>query len=157
MSYLSLKVIHILSAILLFGLGLGTVFYKMMADRSRNTAAIAITSRNVVLADWLFTTPTILIQPLTGFWMAYQLGIPLDLPWLQVSYGLYLLAGVCWLPVVVLQIRMRDLANAANRDASPIPALYYHYGRIWRWLGVPAFFAMTALVAVMVFHEALWS
>ena len=73
MIYLTLKLIHILSAIVLFGLGSGTVFYKVMADKSGDLAAIAITSRHVVLADWWFTTPTVLIQPLTGFLLAGQL------------------------------------------------------------------------------------
>ncbi len=157
MTYLSLKVIHILSAILLFGLGLGTVFYKLMADQSRNPAAMAVTSRHVVLADWVFTTPTVLIQPITGLWMAHLLGIPLDDSWLLLSYFLYLIAGICWLPVVVLQIRMRDLAVEAFDTNSPIPSLYYRYTRIWQWLGIPAFISMILIVVVMVFHSTLWS
>ena len=74
MTFLTLKVIHILSAIILFGLGCGTVFFKMMADRSNNHAAIAVTSEHVVLADWWFTTPTVIIQPITGIMLANQLG-----------------------------------------------------------------------------------
>ncbi len=157
MTYLTLKVIHILSAILLFGLGLGTVFYKVMADRSKNPSAMALTSRHVVLADWLFTTPTIIIQPLTGLWMAHLLGLPLDESWLLATYVLYLLAGVCWLPVVVLQIRMRDLSAKAITDKTAIPMLYYRYTQIWQWLGIPAFVAMILITVIMVFHNSLWS
>ena len=113
MIYLTLKLIHILSAIVLFGLGSGTVFYKVMADKSGDLAAIAITSRHVVLADWWFTTPTVLIQPLTGFLLAGQLSAPFGEGWLWWTLVLYLLTGLCWLPVVVLQIRMRDIAAEA--------------------------------------------
>lgn len=149
--YLALKWLHILSAMVLFGTGLGSAFYKFMTDRSGDPAAIATVNRLVVLADWWFTTPTIVIQPITGVAMALWIGFPLTTPWLVISMGLYLLAGACWLPVVWLQMRMRDLALQAAREASPLPPLYHRYARIWFWLGVPAFLAMVAVVGLMVF------
>lgn len=157
MSFLTLKTIHILSAIILFGVGLGTVFYKIMADRSGDRAAIAVTSRHVVLADWWFTTPTVVIQPLTGILLASRLSLPMTEDWLWQTLGLYLLAGLCWLPVVYLQIRMRDIAAAAERQNRPLPSSYGYYSRIWMVLGVPAFFAMLIITALMVFHNSLWS
>ena len=150
MLYLSLKYLHILSMVLLFGTGLGSAFYKWMADRSRDVGHIAATNRQVVLADWFFTTPTILIQPFTGVWLAYRLGIPLTTPWLAASLCLYVLAGVCWLPVVWLQIRMRDLAVSAVLDHSPLSRQYWRYASVWFWLGVPAFGAMLLVVLLMV-------
>ena len=150
MDYLWLKALHILSAILLFGTGLGSAFYKFMADRRGDLSAIATTNRHVVLADWLFTTPTILIQPLTGLWMARIAGWPLTEPWLLASLILYLIAGACWLPVVVLQIRMRDLSAAAVQDNAPFSLRYRRYARIWFWLGIPAFIAMVLTVLLMV-------
>ena len=98
MLYLSLKTVHVLSMVLLFGTGLGTAWYKWMADRSGNLAHIAVTNRHVVLADWLFTTPTVILQPATGLWMAAMIGLPLSTPWLAASLVLYAIAGVCWLP-----------------------------------------------------------
>ncbi|MGR9116462.1 MAG: DUF2269 family protein [Gammaproteobacteria bacterium] len=157
MSFLVLKLIHILSAIILFGVGLGTVFYKIMADRSGDHAAIAITSRHVVLADWWFTTPTVLIQPLTGFLLAKQLSLPFGDDWLLMTVILYLLAGLCWLPVVYLQIRLRDLASDSFQKNQPLPARYRYYSQVWLWLGVPAFFAMLFITTLMVFHGFLWS
>lgn len=152
MSFLILKTLHILSAIILFGVGLGTVFYKIMADRSGNLAAIAVTSRQVVLADWLFTTPAVIFQPLSGMLMASQVGYGLDTPWLVATYWLYILTGACWLPVVMLQIRMRDLAEAALASRTALPDSYRRYARIWLALGAPAFFAMVMITALMVFH-----
>jgi uncharacterized membrane protein len=149
--YLSLKTLHILSAILLFGTGLGSAFYKFMADRRGEVGALAVVNRHVVLADWLFTTPAIVIQPLTGLALLHVLGLSWNTPWALWSFALYFLAGACWLPVVWLQIRMRDLAEAAWREHTPLPPLYRRYARLWFWLGVPAFGAMVAVVGLMVF------
>ncbi|MEY2690650.1 MAG: hypothetical protein RL375_4850, partial [Pseudomonadota bacterium] len=107
MTYTDIKTLHLLSMVLLFGTGLGSAYYKWMADRSGHVAHIAVTNRHVVLADWLFTTPTVILQPLTGLWMAHLAGWPLSTPWIAASLVLYALAGLCWLPVVWLQIRMR--------------------------------------------------
>ncbi len=150
MEYLILKWVHILSAILLFGTGLGSAFYKFFTDRTGNVTAIAVTNRLVVIADWLFTTPTIIIQPITGFWMLHLLDMSLEPVWLWLSLALYLVAGACWLPVVVLQIRMRDLAQECDASQQPIGKEYHHMARTWFWLGVPAFIAMVAVVWLMV-------
>ncbi|MEJ2453122.1 MAG: DUF2269 domain-containing protein [Candidatus Thiodiazotropha sp.] len=152
MEYLTLKWIHILSAILLFGTGLGSAFYKFFTDRSGDVRAMAITNRLVVMADWLITTPTIIIQPITGFWMVYLLHYETLPGWVWYSLGLYLLAGVCWLPVVLLQIRMRDMAQGDGQKPTATPPMsYQRMARIWFWLGVPAFIAMVAVVWLMVF------
>ena len=154
MLYLSLKYLHILSMVLLFGTGLGSAFYKWMADRSGNLAHIAVVNRHVVLADWIFTTPTVIFQPLSGLGMVYLLGLPLATPWITLSLGLYVFAGLCWLPVVWLQIRMRNLADAALMAQTPLPAEYWRYARVWFWLGVPAFVAMVGVVFLMVFKTS---
>jgi uncharacterized membrane protein len=153
MEYLILKWIHILSAILLFGTGLGSAFYKFFTDRSGDIHAIAVTNRLVVFADWLITTPTIIIQPITGLWMVYLLNYPSIPGWIWLSLALYLLAGACWLPVVVLQIRMRDLAHQCLANSHPLGKNYWRMARIWFWLGVPAFIAMVAVVWLMVFKS----
>ncbi len=148
--YTTLKTLHILSMVLLFGTGLGSAFYKWMADRSGPVAHIAATNRQVVLADWLFTTPTVIFQPISGLWLAHLAGWPLSMPWIAASLALYTLAGLCWLPVVALQIRMRDLAEAAVASGADLPAAYGRLARRWFWLGVPAFVAMVLVVVLMV-------
>jgi len=151
MLYLSLKWLHILSATVLVGVGFGTAFYKWMVDRSGEVRAIAYMSRLVVLADWLFTTPAIILQPLTGLWMLQIAGYPLASTWILATLLLYALAGVCWLPVVWLQYRMRSLAQAAAAAEHALPVVYWRYARIWFWLGMPAFISMLAIYALMVF------
>ena len=153
MSYLTLKYLHILSMVMLFGTGLGSAFYKWMADRSRNLEHIAVTNRNVVIADWLFTTPTVIFQPISGIWMAYLAGIPLSTFWVSSSLALYLLAGICWVPVVWLQIRMSKLAGLALENNVSLSDDYWRYARIWFWLGVPAFISMVLVVFLMVFKS----
>lgn len=153
MSYTVLKTLHILSMVLLFGTGLGSAFYKWMADRSGQVAHIAVTNRHVVLADWIFTTPTVILQPLSGLWMAYLADLPLSTPWIAASLGLFALAGACWLPVVWLQIRMQHISAEAVARQSPLPDRYWKMARCWFWLGVPAFISMVLVVALMVFKH----
>jgi len=150
MTFLILKTIHIFSAFLLFGTGLGSAFYKFAADRGGNIEHIANTNKNVVLADWLFTTPTVIIQPLTGILMANMLNLPLSTPWIMISLILYAIAGACWLPVVILQIRMREISRRALRENTELPEQYHRIARIWFWLGVPAFIAMSTVIILMV-------
>jgi uncharacterized membrane protein len=155
MDVLTLKLIHILSATLLFGTGLGTAFHGLASNLSRDVRAIAVANRNVVLADWLFTTPTVIIQPVTGIWLALEQGWPLTTGWILWSLGLYALAGACWLPVVWLQLRMRRMADKAVAAGTELPPLYHRYFRIWFALGWPAFAAMVAIVGLMVFKPDL--
>ena len=151
MSYLSLKVLHMLSMVVLFGTGLGSAWYKWMADRSGEVKHIASTNRQVVKADWLFTTPTIILQPLTGIAMLVLMDIPVTTPWVMWSLVLYLIAGACWLPVVWLQIKMQQLSEEAWLNNRELDDQYWRYARIWFWLGVPAFTAMILIVVLMVF------
>ena len=148
--YEILKAIHIVSSTVLFGTGLGTAFFKWTVDRSGDAAAIRVVSERVVLADWIFTTPAIVIQAVTGIALARLLGYPLTTSWIVWSIGLYCLAGACWIPVVVLQIRMRDLARAANLERASLPPLYWRHAHAWFWLGVPAFAAVLAVFGLMV-------
>ncbi|KQX91349.1 hypothetical protein D9M68_462140 [compost metagenome] len=149
-TYLVLKWLHIVSSVLMVGTGLGSAFYMFFANRSGSVPAQAVVSRLVVRADWWFTTPTVILQPVTGFALAHMAGWPLSTPWLALSLGLFVLAGICWLPVVWLQIRMAALAAQAHRDAMPLPPLYRRYQRCWELLGYPAFVAMAVVFWLMV-------
>ena len=148
--YAVLKTVHIVSSTVLFGAGIGTAFFKWIVDRSGNLAAIAVVAEKVVLADWLFTTPAILVQAITGVALALMLGYPLLKGWLLLAIGLYLLAGACWLPVVWLQMKMRDLARVSRDQVKPLDPQYWVYARIWFWLGVPAFTALVIVFWLMV-------
>jgi uncharacterized membrane protein len=115
--YLLLKTVHIVSATILFGTGLGTAFHMWMSHLSGSVPAIAVAARNTVIADFLFTTPAVVVQPATGVLLAVHAGIPQTEGWLLLSIGLYLVTGACWVPVVWLQVRMHRLADAAPPQA----------------------------------------
>ena len=149
--------IHILSATILFGTGIGTAFHGLASNLRGDVPSLAIANRNVVLADWLFTTPAVIVQPATGFWLAYRLGWPLDSGWIVWSLILYLFVGACWLPVVWLQIRMQRMADEAVAAGTPLPARYHRYFRLWFALGWPAFGAMLVIFWLMVARPDLWS
>jgi uncharacterized membrane protein len=148
--YLALKVIHIVSSTVLFGTGLGTAFFKWTVDRSANLQAIRVVSEKVVLADWLFTSPAIIVQALTGVVMANLLGYPIGHGWVLYAVALYCIAGLCWLPVVWLQIQMRDLARDAEQNETPLSPRYRTLARMWFWLGVPAFACVAIVFWLMV-------
>jgi uncharacterized membrane protein len=154
MEYLIVKFIHVISSTLLFGTGLGSAFYMFFTNRSRDVRAIAIVTRRVVWADWLFTTPTAIIQPATGLYLVHLRGWPLTAEWIWVSLALYVLAAACWLPVVWIQIRMAEMAEKAVKDATDLPPRFWRYHNIWTALGVPAFFAFIAIFYLMVAKPA---
>ncbi len=154
MDYLAIKWLHILSATLMFGTGFGTAFYMFFVNRSGNVQAMAVVTRLVAKADWWFTTPAVIIQPLSGLWMIHLAGFPFTSTWIVWSIALYVLAGVCWLPVVWLQLRMRDMAVAAAQSGEALPARYWQYEKIWTDLGFPAIAALLVVYWLMVHKPA---
>ena len=151
MEYVVVKWLHILSSTFLFGTGIGSAWYMLFANISRDVRAIAVVARNVVIADWMFTATTAVIQPLTGFYMIHLAGYPLHSKWIMWSIALYVLAGACWLPVVWLQMRLRDIAAEAVRTGSTtLPPLYWTYFKTWVALGIPAFIAFVFIFWFMV-------
>jgi len=153
-AYFALKVVHVISSTILFGTGIGIAFFKWIVDRSGNVAAIRVVSERVVLADWLFTTPAIVIQAATGIALATLLGYPMSHGWLLYTLVLYCVAGLCWLPVLRLQIQMRELARKADRDNGPLPPEYWAKARSWFWLGVPAFASLMVVFWLMITKPA---
>ena len=153
--YLIVKTLHILSATFLFGTGVGTAFYLLVTTLGRDVRVVAAVTRCVVIADWLFTATTAIAQPLTGWWLAHRMGMPImEVAWLRWSLQLYALAIACWLPVVWLQMRLRDLAARAAADGTPLPPAYWRAFRAWIALGVPALFAFLAIFWLMVAKPA---
>ncbi|MCY1648807.1 DUF2269 family protein [Caulobacter sp. SL161] len=148
--YLLLKAAHIIGAAVLLGTGAGIAFFMLMAHRTRDPVLIAHTARIVVLADFVFTTTAVIAQPITGGALAQMAGLPFNTGWVALSLALYVVTGLCWLPVVWIQIRLRRLAEAAVAAGEPLPAAYDRLFRIWFVLGFPAFAAVLAIVWLMV-------
>ena len=149
--YPVLEFVHILSSTLLFGTGLGTAFAMWRAHRTNDARVIAAVAQGVVLADWVFTTPAVVIQPATGAALVMLLGYPWTTGWLVAALVLYGLVGACWIPVVWLQMCMRDLARQAAAAGGPLPPLYHRYYRRWFALGWPAFAGVIVIFWLMVY------
>lgn len=154
-TYLVLKWIHIISSVLLVGMGFGSAFYLYFVHRTRNAIAIAEVIRLVVRADYWFTAPAVVIQPLTGFAMLSIAGYSLTQTWLLWTFALYAVAGACWLPVVWLQIKMLKIAGTATQYNAELPARYWRYARYWEWLGYPAFLSVLVIYGLMVFKPTI--
>jgi uncharacterized membrane protein len=148
--YLLLKTLHVIGATVLFGTGAGIAFFMLMAHRSGDVRAIAHTAGVVVIADTLFTATAVALQPVTGAWLAHIAGFSLLHGWVVLSLVLYVVTGLFWLPVVWMQLKMRDLARAAVRDGAPLPAEYHRLWKLWFAFGFPAFFAVAAIIWLMV-------
>lgn len=150
MDYLFVKWVHIVSSTILFGTGIGAAFFMQMANRSRNITNICFATRHVVIADFIFTAPAVILQLATGLWLLGSSGFSLADRWVMWGIALYLFAGLCWLAVVWMQIRMRDLAMAASKDGSVLPDAYWQLSRWWVMLGSLAFPAVVVIFWLMV-------
>jgi len=154
--YLATKLIHVLGATVLFGTGLGIAFFMWMANRRGDAAAIAHTASVVVIADTVFTATAVVVQPVSGIVLAWQVGYQLTESWIIASLALYLIVGACWLPVVYIQLRLRNLARAAVREQAPLSTRYRALYRIWFGLGWPAFGGVILIFILMIWRPQLW-
>ena len=157
MEYVVVKWVHVLSSTILFGAGVGSAFHLFVATLGRDSAGVAQCTRNVVLADWLFTLPSAIVQPVTGLWLVHLMHIPLSTPWVAWSLVLYAIAIACWLPVVWIQIRMREVAVAAERAREPLPRAYRRLFQWWTGLGFGAFFPFVFIFWLMVAKRLPWA
>jgi uncharacterized membrane protein len=152
-----LKFIHVLGASVLFGTGIGIAFFMLMAHRTGHAGVIAVTARFVVIADFIFTATAVVVQPISGYLLTRAVGLSLlEEPWIVLSILIYILVGLCWLPVVFIQMRMRNLANDAAINAKPLPDQYRLLFRIWFTLGWPAFAGVMAIFALMIWQPRWW-
>lgn len=155
MTYFILKYLHVLGAIVLLGTGTGIAFFMLMAHRSGDVAYIARTAGTVVIADVLFTATAVVMQPVTGILLARETGLSLDETWIVLSLILYAVAGLFWLPVVWMQMRMRDLAAAAVAENAALPPAYHRLYWLWFCFGFPGFGAVLAILWLMIAKPVL--
>ncbi|MCA0030873.1 DUF2269 family protein [Mesorhizobium sp. B263B2A] len=155
MMYFVLKYLHVIGAAVLLGTGAGIAFFMLMAHRTGNAATIAAVARIVVLADFLFTATAVVAQPLTGLGLAWLAGYSLSEGWIDLSILLYIATGVFWLPVVWMQIEMRNLATQAALSNQAPPERYNQLFRRWFVFGFPAFGAVLAIFWLMIARPAI--
>lgn len=143
------RLLHVIGATILFGTGAGTAFFMVMARRTGDPALVAHVAQTVVIADTVFTASAVIVQPVTGVLLAHEVGWPLTEGWILLSLALYVLTGIFWLPVVRIQIRLRDIARRSAESNEPLPPEWQRLYRIWFACGFPAFFAVVAIIWLM--------
>jgi len=148
--YFTVKTLHIIGSTILFGTGIGIAFFMFAARYARNLHEKYFAARMTVLADYIFTTPAVILQPATGIWLILNGGYGAHDLWLSLTYGLYVLAGCCWLPVVWIQIQLRRMLAEAVAAQGDLPPRYHKLFRIWFWLGWPAFISLIIIFFLMV-------
>ena len=149
MLYFTLKFLHIIGAAVLLGTGAGIAFFMVMAHLSRKPAVIAGVARIVVIADVVFTATAVVAQPITGLLLVRHVGYSLTDAWIMWSIVLYVITGAFWLPVVWMQMRLRDLAEAAVETGASLPHAYHVLFWWWFAFGFPAFAAVVAIFWLM--------
>ncbi|WP_406872123.1 DUF2269 domain-containing protein [Aminobacter sp. P9b] len=150
-----LRLVHVLGAAVLFGTGAGIAFFMVMAHRTRDAATIAHVAGIVVIADTVFTATAVVLQPITGALLAYEAGWSLSESWIVLSLALYVLTGLFWLPVVIIQIELRNLARSSATTGGALPARYLRLYRVWFACGFPAFFSVIAIFWLMLTRPAI--
>jgi uncharacterized membrane protein len=148
--YFLVKYLHVLGAIMILGTGAGIAFFMLMAHRSREAAFIARTAGVVVIADMLFTLSAVILQPVTGGVLMAMSATDIGERWLATSLVLYAVAGAFWVPVVFMQIEMRDLARAAAETGTPLPVRYHALFRRWVLFGIPGFGSVMIILYLMI-------
>jgi len=148
--YFVLKFLHVIGATVLLGTGAGIAFFMVIAHLSGNVATIAGVARIVVLADFVFTATAVIVQPVTGVWLVYEVGYSLKDGWIVLSIVLYIVTGVFWLPVVWMQMQIRDLAAKALNAGSALPARYHRLFWTWFAFGFPAFASVLGIIWLMI-------
>jgi uncharacterized membrane protein len=151
-SYLVLKYLHLLGSALLFGTGLGIAFFAWFGYRrgleAGDIGLIRGVLRLTVLADTVFTATAAVLQPITGWFLWRMTGGAWPDRWLAWVLGLYVFVGACWLPVVWLQIQLRNAAVEAN-TVGQLDERFHRRFSLWFALGIPAFLGVMALFALM--------
>jgi uncharacterized membrane protein len=150
MLFLAIEYLHVLGAIVILGTGAGIAFFMLMAHRTGEAAFIARTAEVVVIADFIFTLSAVLLQPVTGALLMWLSSTPVSEGWLTTSLVLYATAGAFWVPVVFMQIEMRDLARKAAADGAPLPPRYFALFRRWFLFGIPGFGSVMAILWLMI-------
>jgi len=149
-TYLIVKYLHVIGAVVILGTGLGIAFFVLMAHRSGDATFVARTASIAVRADLLFTATAVVAQPVTGYLLIRETGIPLSEGWIVASLVLYAVAGLFWLPVVWMQVRMRTLAAEAAAAGTALPAAYHRLFRLWFAFGFPGFGSVMLIIWLMI-------
>ncbi|OIN85168.1 MAG: hypothetical protein AUJ12_09900 [Alphaproteobacteria bacterium CG1_02_46_17] len=148
--YLIVKTLHIISSTIVFGTGIGTAFFMLRSFFTDDIHEKYYAARSTVMADYIFTFPAVIFQPLSGIVLINLAGHDWNSSWLIWTYALYALAGACWIPVIWIQIELKKMLKQAVETGAPLPERYNRLFKIWFILGWPAFLGLVVIFYLMV-------
>lgn len=149
-SYFIIKSLHIFSSTILLGTGLGIAFFMLRSSVTENVHEKLYAIRNAVLADFLFTIPAVTVAPITGAWLIWKNGYDWREWWLTITYIIYIIAGLCWLPAFGIQLKLKKILTQCTQDNTPPPGHYYKLFNMCFMLGWPAFGGLIIIFFLMV-------
>ncbi len=150
MSYQLVKLIHILSATLMIGTGLGSAFYLFFTYKKASFTTLKEVLNLVIKADMVFTTPSVIIQLITGVWLSNMLGMTYT-NWFWVVLSVSFIVLVLWVRAAIIQIRLKKLI--ANK--TELPPSFHKLMKRWFYLGIPSFLGAVFLYYLMVYKTFL--
>jgi len=149
----AIKFVHVVAAAAMFGTWLAIAVFMHLARQSRNTSVVALTARFAVRLEQIVMIAAVALQPISGFPLAWAIGIsPFGEFWIVLSLLLYIAVAAAWLAVLLIEIRIRDVTRAAVLDGRPLPEGYYRLFRLYAVLVWPALAAIVVLLLLMVWQ-----
>lgn len=152
--YAAIKTLHILTSTIVFGTGIGIAFFMYRSWFAKNIHEKLFATRNTVLADYLFTFPAVVIQPISGVALIQMAGFDWASPWLMATYIIYVIAGLFWLPVVWIQIQLKNMCKESAENGAELPERYHTLFKLWFLFGWPAFGGFIVIFYLMVAKPA---
>ena len=134
MNYQLLKLIHILSATIMIGTGLGSAFYLFLTYKKSQFSTVKDVLSFVIFADTIFTAPSVVIQLITGILLSNLLGLTYT-NWFWVVLSVSFIVVILWLRAAFLQIKMKKIIEGKTE----LPAQFHQLMNAWFYLGIPSF------------------
>jgi len=140
----------------MFGAWLAVAGFMVLARGSGNASVVALVAQFVVRLEIFLMIPAIALQPISGFPLAFVIGLsPLDEFWIVLSVAVYAAVVVGWIVAVVLETRIRRVTRAAALSGTPLPDAYRRLFRVWFALALPILAGMIGLFLLMVWQPRL--
>ena len=150
--YLVLKLLHVFAVVMFLGNIIVGIFWKVLADLSRDPAIIAHTLRTIIRLDRWITMPSVIVIAVAGVGAALAGHLPmLHTLWLFGGIVLFVVAGVTFgVWVGPLQARLRTLAEAGAAGGTMDWEGYRRLSARWTFWGMVATLAPLTAMALMV-------
>ena len=130
-SYLLLKTVHLVGAVIFIGNIVVTAWWKVMADRTGDPKIVAFAQRQVTLTDWAFTFTGVMLVAVGGIGNARLHGMDMTATWLVLGNVLFAASGVIWIAILIpLQTKLARMAREFA-SAPTIPESYWRLERMW--------------------------